>query len=132
MSRFTIGLLMLIWCSFVQAGTWDVQKFYNLKASPQEGKYQYEQVFMVYFQGIFDGLRFSEHVEIQRKIYCFPDNKLPSSQKLFELVSDELERTNPLAPEEKFFKTSLVIILTHVLAETYRCKKSNNKASNIT
>ncbi|MCO7225067.1 hypothetical protein [Pleionea sp. CnH1-48] len=116
--------LSLFSCSTAFGAEWNVSTFYQLKEKTKQGKFDYEYMFSVYFQGIFDSLRMVEkHNKLNgmKDVFCFPDGKSPSSKELFELVQADIETMKITQSHSDYLKMPLVTIATNVLAESYSC-----------
>jgi hypothetical protein len=120
MKRSLALLLFALFSLSVNAGDWDVRKFYDMQKTPRQGKYGFEQVFMVYFKGIVDSHRLTDTI-INQPRYCFPDNMLPSDKEIFTLVKLHLDEIKTYEPSPEFYKTPLVLIVNTVLLDTYGC-----------
>ena len=129
MKTTIIFALSFIFSPFIQAGNWDVQKFYDMQKTARQGKYGSEQVFMVYFRGVIDGQRLEDSITKQPR-YCFPKNKMPSDENIFLIVKEHIESVKPHMPEEKFYGTPLVVMMNEALFKNFDCsnhKKAKNK-----
>lgn len=120
-------VILALGCSFSSlsaAEAWDVEKFYRMSGTPSQNGYGFDHVFKVYFQGIFDGLILSDKINIEggeRPKYCFKNNKIPSSDEIFNLVFEELQKQKQTVSADIFYQTPLVYFVTHAVAKEYSC-----------
>lgn len=126
-SKIWLSVLFIVGCSFSglsAAKAWDVEKFYRMSGTPSQDGYGFDHVFKVYFQGIFDGLILSDKINIEggeRPKYCFKNNKIPSSDDIFQIVFEELKAQKQTVSADIFYQTPLVYFVTHAIGDEYSC-----------